>query len=120
MKQKKMVKLSELEDDVLLVSECESVIEAGEVKENYMDYINNRFYIGIPREGKLYAREAVSATIDCVYENEGMYEDWDERILETFTEEDYKTIQAVFDKVLERAGSSNITYDLGELVEIDL
>ena len=119
-----MIKLSELKDDEKLIygnkyySDVFEIIEANDVKKEPEKYRKFTLHTTTEYKANLNAVRAVEWEIDT--ESDDMYEDWDERILGWFTQEDYAKIQAVFDKVIERGGDTNISYDFGELIEIDL
>lgn len=114
-----MVKLSELKDDVKLISERGTIRDVEEVKVNLEWFKDEIFFTTTEHHASVDAASFIDEAFDCVYEN-GMYEDWDEIIKQDITEEDVQKVQAVFDDILSRGGDQNIAYYPDKEVEIDV
>jgi hypothetical protein len=116
-----MVKLSELDKDVK-VSYNERIYTVEEVMNDlryFTDDEDINLYTTTEHKASIDAASFIDAVFDSVYEN-GMYEDWDERIKQDIKEEDVKKIQAVFDEILSRNEEQNISYYECEKIEIDV
>jgi len=114
------VKLSTLsKEDFVLVDGEYQAKKVEEILENIEDYRNEKIYTAIEHHATFDAR----SILDDAIENEqcnGMYEDWDDNINYYVTDEDIKELQAIFDRILARSPSQNISYDSDKLIKIDI
>lgn len=116
-----MIKLSELKDDVIVVDENNRIYTVEEVRNDlkYFRDESKELYTTTEYHASVDAKSVIEETFEQVYCN-GMYEDWDERIMDDITDEDVEKIQAVFDEILSRNEEQNITYYQNEEVEVDV
>ena len=115
-----MIKLSELENDSMLIFENETlrVISVEDFKEEIEEYREKKIWTADPYPGELNAMHMLEREIE--YQCDDNHEDWEEIIRDSIEETDMEELQDILDRILERAGSGNITYTYGEQVEIDL
>ena len=114
------VKLSTLaKDEIVCVENSNYVNTVEDILNDLSYYRDKKIYISIPHYANFDAKEIIDDAIEFLQCN-GMYEDWDDKIHNDITEEDIKDIQAVFDRILERNPSQNISYEEDREVEIDL
>ncbi|MEG0133385.1 MAG: hypothetical protein RR891_07535 [Clostridium sp.] len=114
------VKLSTLSKDEILSVDGEIfAVEVEELMENIERYRDMEIYTTTPHHASFDVKDIIDDAIENVYCN-GMYEDWDDRIHGDVTEEDIKDIQAIFDRILARSPSQNISYESDKLIEFDI
>ena len=110
----KMIKLSKLKDDEMLIVDMGSY---GHVisKEDYLNEIEEhqgcKVYTSNKYKASIDAYDMLESAIECEYQN--MYEDWDIEI-----KQDIEDMQKILDRILSR--SDNISYTEKEQVEIDM
>lgn len=116
-----MMKLSKLKDEQKVIDENSNIYTVEEVKEDlkYFKDKEKRLYTTTEYHASVDAASFIDAVFDCIYEN-GMYEDWDQKIKEDVTEDDVKKIQLVFDEILSRNKSQNIAYYQDASIEVDI
>ena len=116
----KMVKLSELQDDVKVIDENLSIYDVEEVKNDlqYFKDKNTKLYTTNEYHASIDARDMLESAIESEYDN--MYEDWYEIILQDITDEDIGRLQSVIATILRRGGDQNIAYYEGKEIEIDI
>ena len=115
-----MIKLSELENDVIVIGDdLDSVYTIKDIKDDLQDWQDEgiKFYIAKEYHANIDARSMLESAIDSEYEHE-MYEDWDEKIWEDITEEDIEKIQVILDDIFSRGKDKNISYREGEEIDI--
>jgi len=116
----KKVKISTLpKDEILYVEGDFDVITVSEVLEDIENYRNAELYTTIPHPAIFSAEEILNDAIDQEQEN-GMYEDWDDKIRVDITKQDIADLQAILDRILARNPSQNISYEQDKLIEIDI
>lgn len=114
------VKLSTLTKDTIVLADDECrVSTVQDVLDDLEYYKTKEIYTTTPYKASFNAKEIIDDAIEYVYCND-MYEDWDERIQDDVTEEDIKDIQAIFDRILARNPSQNISYIPDKLIEFDV
>lgn len=114
------VKLPTLTKDTIVLVEENCRISTVEDILNDLEYYKTKeIYTTTPYHASFDAKEIVDDAIEYVYCND-MYEDWDERIHDDVTEQDIKDIQTIFDRILARSPSQNISYIPDKLIEIDI
>ena len=116
------VKLSSLKPDekVIVADDYDNRVYAvQEIIDNIEDFNNETIHTTTKYYASFNAENIIEDAIECEYNN-GMYEDWDENIRMYVKEEDKADLQAIFDRILERAPSQNITYLPDKIVEIDI
>ena len=106
-------------DEILYVEGDFDVITVSEVLEDIENYRNAKLYTTIPHPAIFSAEEILNDAIDQEQEN-GMYEDWDDKIRADITKQDIADLQAIFDRILARNPSQNISYEQDKLIEIDI
>jgi|GEM_PF-1281274 len=114
------VKISTLSKDttILIDGDCR-VTTVENVLDNLDNYKDREMYTTTPYKASFNAKEIIDDAIEYVQCND-MYEDWDERIYDDVTEEDIKDVQTVFDRILARSPSQNISYIADKLIEFDI
>lgn len=114
------VKISTLsEDEILLIDGYTSIVTVEDILGDLDGYKGKEIYTTKPH----YASFDAESIIDNVIEDElnnGMYEDWDENVKLDITKEDIADLQKVFDRILARNPSQNISYESQKLIEIDI
>ncbi|WP_326514804.1 hypothetical protein [Clostridium intestinale] len=114
------VKISTLSKDTVVYAEgVTSVIDVEEVLNDLEYYREKELYTTTEHHASFDAK----SILDDAIENEqcnGMYEDWDDNINYYVTVEDINDLQAIFDRILGRSPSTNITYESDKLIEIDV
>lgn len=114
------VKISTLNKDDIVSVEGEFLISTVEDILNDLDHYKNRvIYTTIPHYAYFNSKSIIESAIEDEY-NDGMYEDWCERIREDITEEDIKDLQKIFDRILSRSPNQNVAYEADKLIEIDI
>jgi len=96
-----MYKLSELNDKTNVIREyTEGVYTAWDIRDDLQDFQKEgiRFYTVKEYQASINARDMIETAIEYEYDN--MYEDWDEKILESITEKDIKKLQDILDNIL--------------------
>ena len=116
----KKVKISTLPKDEILYIDGEiDITTVADVLEDIEYYREKNLYIAIPYTASFDAESILAYAIDDEYEN-GMYEDWDDKIRADITKQDIADLQAILDRILARNPSQNISYEAGQLVEVDV
>ena len=115
-----MIKLSELKNDAKIIDENNCIYTVEDVKNDllYFKDKEKKLYTTTEYHASVDARSVIEETFEQVYCN-GMYEDWDEHIMDDITNEDIQKIQAVFDEILNRNKEQNIAYYQDEKVEVE-
>lgn len=114
------VKLPTLTKDTIVLVEGDCRISTvGDILNDLEYYKTKEIYTTRPYKASFNAKEIIDDAIEDVQCND-MYEDWDERIYNDVTKEDIKDIQAVFDRILARNPSQNISYIADKLIEFDI
>ena len=115
-----MVKLSELKDDAIIIDENESVYDVQEVKGDlrYFKDEGKKLYTTTEYHAHIDARDMLESAIES--EDDNMYEDWEERILDDITDDDIEKIQVILDDILNRNKGQNTAYYQGEEIEVDI
>ncbi|HHX62334.1 MAG TPA: hypothetical protein GX707_16725 [Epulopiscium sp.] len=115
-----MIKLSELKDDAKVVDErgnVEDVIDVKyDVKHGSFNNVKPKFYTTMAYRACIDARNMLESAIES--EDDNMYEDWYERILNDVTDEDVEKIQIILDGILSRNPESNTAYYQGKEIDI--
>lgn len=114
-REKVMIKLSELKDDVILMDENQNIYEAKEVKNDTS--IDGKLYTTMEYQAGIDARRMLENAIENECDN--MYEDWEECILDDVTDGDIEKLQAVLDDIFNRAQEQNIAYYQDEEVDME-
>ena len=118
------LKLSQLDDDVQVSCEREtSVYTAGELKREIREFnkpINedDKWYVVSPAKWKPDAREMLENYIE--YEYQDMYEDWDERALDSLDKGMLETIQGILENTFGLSVTDYWKYDFDKPVVIDV
>lgn len=116
----KTVKLSTLPLDTIVLVDGDSTVTTVEDVIEYPDeYSGREIYTTKPYYASFNADELIESAIEQEYNN-GMYEDWDERIRADVTQEDIDDIQKIFDRILSRNPHLNISYEAHQTIEKDL
>ena len=76
-------------------------------------YKTKTIYATTEHHAEFNAKDIIWDAIDYEYQN--MYEDWDSRIIEDIDE-----MQTIYDRILKRSPSQNISYTEDKLIEFDL
>ena len=114
------VKLSTLSKDDIIIAEGEFNTITVEDILNDLDYYRDiDIFTTIPHKAEFNAEEIIESAIEYVQIN-GMYDGWDDNILEDITKDDIYEMQNIFDRVLARRPYQNISYTEDKLIEIDL
>lgn len=114
------VKISTLsKETVVYVEGTIGVITVEEILEDVESYRKKEIYTTTTHQPYFNARSILDSAIENEYEN-GMYEDWDEKIEMDVTQEDIADLQKVFDRILARNPAQNIAYMSDKLIEIDI
>jgi len=113
------VKISTLSKDTIILVDGNSSIYTVEDVLNDLDYFKEReIYTTTPHHASFNAESIIETAIED--EGDNMYEDWDERIREDYTDEDIVDLQKVFDRILGKNPSQNINYESDKEIEIDI
>jgi hypothetical protein len=116
----KMVKISTLSSNTIVLVDGNSIVSTvSEILEDPEHYKNKKVYTTVPHYATFDASNIFDMAVDYEYNN-GMYDEWDERIQEDITKEDVEVLQVIFDRILARNPSQNVSYEADELIEIDV
>lgn len=110
------VKLSELNDDVMLLVGEDNVMSKDDFVKEIQEHIGEKVYTTIEYKANIDAEDMLDSAIEC--ESQNMYEDWDYEIWREINEVDIQQLQRILDKILSR--SKNISYIADKKVEIDI
>lgn len=114
------VKLSTLSKDTIVIVDGNSNINTVEdIFKDIEGYKNKEVYTTTPHHACFDAESIMDSVIEDEYCN-SMYEDWDDNIKGDITKEDIEDLQKIFDRILARNPSQNISYDSDKLIEIDI
>lgn len=116
----KIIKLSSLKDDELLVvgDECQLMTKANFIK-NIADFREMEIYTAESRHASFNAKEILENAIE-QEECDSMYEDWGVNVWDDITDEDIAVIQNVLDNILQKDPSKHIAYYQDKPVEVDI
>lgn len=114
------VKLSTLSKDDVIIAEGEFNTITVEDILNDLDYYRDiDIFTTIPHEAEFNAKKIIESAIEYVQIN-GMYDGWDDNILEDIAKDDIYDMQIILDRILARSPYQNISYIEDKLIEIDL
>jgi hypothetical protein len=114
-----MIKLSELENEVIVIDENLCIYTVGEVKNDlkYFRDKNKKLYTTTKYHASIDALDMLEMAVENEYCN-NMYEDWDDYILKDITNEDIEKIQIILDDILSRNKEQNTAYYEDEEIDI--
>lgn len=114
------IKISTLsEDTIVLVDGYTSITTVEDILGDLEEYKVKEIYTTKPYHASFDATSIIDRAIEDESENE-MYEDWDDAISLDVTKEDRVELQQIFDRILARNPSQNISYVSDKLIEIDI
>lgn len=114
-----LYKLSELENEDIVIDEHGEVYSVEEVRTSIEQFKeeDRQFYTTTEYHASIDARVMLESAIESEYENQ-MYEDWDEKILEDITDKDIEKIQVILDDIFSRSEVQNTAYYENEKIDI--
>ena len=113
-----MIKLSELKDDEVLIINNELVLTKVEfLNDNIKEDKDIKIYNTNKYVLRLDAKDVLYDVLDG--ESKNMYDKWRDNIQEDINEDDIRDLQDILDRILGRNKDFNVSYCIGEEVQID-
>lgn len=116
-----MIKLSTLSEETFIVSEEYGRISVSDMKSEILVYgrdcSKEKWFLPIDKKWTPCAEYMVQTYIEG--EADEMYEDWDDKAVGCFKQNDYDRIQSILEEVFARDNVIDY-YEFGEQIEIDI